>query len=52
MRDRLLSIIDLSILLPEGSDRQFAVQNADLQLHAGETVCVVGESGSCLLYTF
>ena len=31
MRDRLLSIIDLSILLPEGSDRQFAVQNADLQ---------------------
>lgn len=46
MRDRLLSIIDLSILLPEGSDRQFAVQNADLQLHAGETVCVVGESGS------
>ena len=46
MKNLLLSINDLSILLPEGSDRQFAVQNADLQLHAGETVCVVGESGS------
>ena len=46
MKNLLLSINDLSILLPDGSDRQFAVQNADLQLHAGETVCVVGESGS------
>ena len=46
MKKQLLSINDLSILLPEGSDRQFAVQHAELQLHAGETVCVVGESGS------
>lgn len=46
MKNLLLSINDLSILLPDGSDRQFAVQNADLKLHAGETVCVVGESGS------
>jgi len=46
MKNLLLSINDLSILLPEGSDRQYAVQNADLKLHAGETVCVVGESGS------
>ena len=43
MKKQLLSINDLSILLPEGSDRQFAVQHAELQLHAGETVCVVGE---------
>jgi peptide/nickel transport system ATP-binding protein len=46
MKNLLLSIDDLSILLPEGSDRQYAVQGASLKLHAGETVCVVGESGS------
>lgn len=46
MKNLLLSINDLSILLPEGSDRQYAVEHADLKLHAGETVCVVGESGS------
>ena len=46
MKNQLLAIKNLSILLPEGSDRRHAVQNVDLQLHAGETVCVVGESGS------
>ena len=46
MKNLLLSIDDLSILLPEGSDRDFAVQGASLKLHAGETVCIVGESGS------
>lgn len=46
MKNLLLSIDDLSILLPEGSDRYYAVQGASLQLHAGETVCIVGESGS------
>ena len=46
MKNLLLSIDDLSILLPEGSDRDYAVQGASLQLHAGETVCIVGESGS------
>ena len=46
MKNLLLSIDDLSILLPEGSDRDYAVQGASLKLHAGETVCVVGESGS------
>ena len=46
MKNLLLSVDDLSILLPEGSDRDYAVQGASLQLHAGETVCIVGESGS------
>ena len=46
MKNLLLSIDDLSILLPEGSDRDYAVQGASLQLHSGETVCIVGESGS------
>ena len=46
MTKKLLSISDLSILLPTGADRQYAVQDIDLELNASETVCVVGESGS------
>ena len=46
MTKKLLSINDLSILLPTGADRQYAVQDINLELNAGETVCVVGESGS------
>jgi len=46
MKQKILSIDNLSILLPAGADRQYAVQHVDLELHAGETVCVVGESGS------
>ena len=45
MTKKLLSINDLSILLPTGADRQYAVQDIDIELNAGETVCVVGESG-------
>ena len=46
MKENLLSIKDLYVILPEGSDRQYAVQNIDLDIKSGETVCVVGESGS------
>ena len=46
MTKKLLSISDLSILLPTGADRQYAVQDINLELNTGETVCVVGESGS------
>ena len=46
MTENLLTIKDLNVALPEGSDRKFAVQNINLNIKAGETVCVVGESGS------
>ena len=46
MKQKILAIDNLSILLPVGADRQYAIQDVDLELHAGETVCVVGESGS------
>ena len=46
MKENLLSIKDLDVILPEGSDRKYAVQNIDLDIKSGETVCVVGESGS------
>ena len=46
MSKPLLSISDLSILLPDGADRRHAVANVSLNLRGGETVCIVGESGS------
>ena len=42
----LLQIRGLSVALPEGGDRAFAVQDVSLEVQAGQTVCVVGESGS------
>ena len=45
-KDVLLHIRNLSVALPSGSDRAFAVQEVSLQVPAGQTVCVVGESGS------
>ncbi|MCT7378499.1 ABC transporter ATP-binding protein [Chelativorans salis] len=42
----VLSIENLTIALPEGADRAFAVDDVSLQLFAGEILCIVGESGS------
>ncbi|SOZ34632.1 ABC transporter ATP-binding protein [Cupriavidus neocaledonicus] len=42
----LLSIRDLSIALPAGGDRPYAVRDISYDLHAGEILCIVGESGS------
>lgn len=42
----LLSISNVSISLPSGGDRAYAVQNVSLDLHPREITCVVGESGS------
>ena len=46
MSDKLLDIKNLTIALPEGSERSYAVMDVNLDLRPGETVCVVGESGS------
>ncbi|WP_159593642.1 ABC transporter ATP-binding protein [Chelativorans xinjiangense] len=46
MTEPVLSIENLTIALPEGADRAFAVDGVNLQLFAGEILCIVGESGS------
>jgi len=43
---KLLSIRDLHIALPSGADRDYAVEELNLDLVEGETLCIVGESGS------
>jgi peptide/nickel transport system ATP-binding protein len=42
----ILSVDNLTLALPPGADRRFAVENASFALHAGQILCVVGESGS------
>lgn len=44
--DAILSVRNLSIGLPRGMDRQFAVRNVSFQLRAGEILCIIGEFGS------
>lgn len=42
----LLSIEQLTVALPPGGDRPFAVQDISFQLNPNEILCIVGESGS------
>ena len=42
----VLSIEGLSIRLPKGSDREYALSDFSLSVAPGEIVCLVGESGS------
>lgn len=42
----LLEINGLTIALPEGGDRVFAVEKVDYTLNPNEILCIVGESGS------
>ncbi|MEM9047512.1 MAG: ABC transporter ATP-binding protein [Pseudomonadota bacterium] len=44
--DPILNITDLSIALPIGADRKYAVENVNISVNRGEILCVVGESGS------
>jgi peptide/nickel transport system ATP-binding protein len=42
----VVTIQDLSVRLPAGLDREFAVENVSLTIAPREILCVVGESGS------
>jgi peptide/nickel transport system ATP-binding protein len=46
MSSERLSIDHLSVPLPHGADRGFAVEDLSLTLGKGEILCIVGESGS------
>lgn len=46
MTEALLDIQNLSVPLPPGADRPFAVENLSLTLNKGEILCIVGETGS------
>ncbi|KLU25069.1 ABC transporter ATP-binding protein [Caballeronia mineralivorans PML1(12)] len=42
----LLSVRDLSIALPAGGERAYAIRNVSYDIYPGEILCIVGESGS------
>jgi peptide/nickel transport system ATP-binding protein len=42
----ILSVEGLTIALPAGADRPFAIEDVSLTLNPAEILCVVGESGS------
>lgn len=46
MVNPVLSVRDLSIALPENSDREYAVSNVSFDVNPGQVLCLVGESGS------
>lgn len=46
MNQKRLSIKNLTLDLPPGSDRKYAVNDVSLDLYANEILCIVGESGS------
>jgi peptide/nickel transport system ATP-binding protein len=42
----VLEVRNLSVKLPKGADREFAVEKVSFTVNPGEIVCLVGESGS------
>ena len=46
MSPAVLELRDLTVKLPKGADRRFAIEDISLTVGPGEIVCVVGESGS------
>jgi peptide/nickel transport system ATP-binding protein len=42
----VLEVRNLSVTLPRGADREFAVDKVSFTVNPGEIVCLVGESGS------
>ena len=45
-RKPVLEVRNLSVTLPKGADREFAVDKVSFTVNPGEIVCLVGESGS------
>ncbi len=45
-RPPVLEIKGLTVSLPAGADREFAIEDVSLVVGSGEIVCIVGESGS------
>ncbi len=45
-KQAVLTIKNLTVDLPEGGDRPYAVENLSLEIKPKEIVCIVGESGS------
>ncbi|HZP92590.1 MAG TPA: ABC transporter ATP-binding protein [Burkholderiales bacterium] len=46
MSEPVLRIEGLTVALPAGGDRRYAVENVGLEVAAGEILCLLGESGS------
>ncbi|MCK1735510.1 ABC transporter ATP-binding protein [Bradyrhizobium sp. 138] len=44
--DVALSVRDLSVSLPEGMERAYAVEDISFDLKRGQILCIIGESGS------
>ncbi|HBI82698.1 MAG TPA: ABC transporter ATP-binding protein, partial [Alcaligenaceae bacterium] len=44
--DALLQVQNLTVALPAGGDRPYAVQDVSFTLNKNEILCIVGESGS------
>ncbi|WP_144098272.1 ABC transporter ATP-binding protein [Croceicoccus sediminis] len=44
--DLALSVRDLTVALPKGMDRLYAVENVSFDLQRGKILCIIGESGS------
>lgn len=45
-RNAILAVENLSIDLPKGMERRYAVEDISFDLQAGEILCIIGESGS------
>ncbi|MGH6862589.1 MAG: ABC transporter ATP-binding protein, partial [Phyllobacterium sp.] len=45
-KDAVLSVRNLTIDLPVGMERRYAVEDISFELRAGEILCIIGESGS------
>ena len=45
-QDVVLSVRDLSVSLPGGMERAYAVENISFDLKRGQILCIIGESGS------